>query len=211
MRHARITELVTRTGTAIVGDRIHRVRVGMGLSIRDVALRAGVSKTSVLRLEQGGSCRPATLATVCAVLGLHVERLAEGASVEPGAVHREGDDRWYDMADVAAGPLPRAGRQAKARVSPLSNVAVAVDLLRSRLQNGRILPTMLEVHRESIARSHPGEEFVYVLAGTLRLTVGTHVFDLKTGESMCFHSGEPHRYAPVGKRTARILSIRVDG
>ena len=211
MRHARITELVARTGATIVGDRIHRVRVGMGLSIREVAQRAGVSKTSVVRLEQGGSCRPATLATVCEVLGLHIERLAEGATAEPGAVHRGGDDRWYDMADVAAGPISGADRPTKVRGAHVTRVAVAVDLLRSRLQNGRILPTILDVRRESIARSHPGEEFVYVLSGKLRLTVGAQVFDLSSGESMCFHSGEPHRYAPMGKGAARVLSIRVDG
>jgi quercetin dioxygenase-like cupin family protein/DNA-binding XRE family transcriptional regulator len=211
IRHARITELVASTGASVVGDRLHRIRVGMGLSIRDVAARARVSKTSIVRLEQGGSCRATTVAAVCEVLGLHIERLADGATSQSGAVHRIGDDRWHDMADVAAGPIPGSGHDAEAHLPKRSAIAVAVDLLRSRLPNGRVLPTILEVRSESIARSHPGEEFVYVLAGGLRLTVGSDVFELKTGESICFWSGEPHRYAPLGRGAARILSIRVDG
>ena len=203
-RHALIQQLVDRVGADIIGNRLQRLRVGMGLSIRDVATSAGISKTSLVRLEQGHRCRPTTIAVVCAVLGVHLERLEDGPSDEVGAVHRTGDDRWFDMMDVTAGPIDGSAAARDA-------VAVAVDLLRSRLTNGRVLPTILDIRRKSIKRSHPGEEFVYVLAGRLRLTVGSTVFELATGESICFWSGEPHSYAPIGRTPARALSIRVDG
>ena len=210
-RRAQVADLVARVGAEVIGDRIHRLRTGMGLSIREVAARGGVSKTSVVRLEQGRNCRPSTLVHVCEVLGLHIERLEEGVTDEAGAMHRTGDDRWFDMMDVAAGPLKGSGKRDSAAVRRATGVAVAVDLLRSRLANGRVLPTILEVYRESIPRSHPGEEFVYVLSGRLKLLVGNQVFELKTGESICFWSGEPHQYAPLGRGPARVLSIRVDG
>lgn len=208
---AQVAALVARVGTEIIGDRIRRLRTGMGLSIREVAARGALSKTSIVRLEQGHSCRPATLVRVCEVLGVHLERLEEGPTTEAGAVHRAGDDRWFDMMDVAAGPLRARGAGASPTRRGAQGVAVAVDLLRSRLANGRVLPTILEVHRESPARSHPGEEFVYVLTGRLRLRVGAQVYDLKAGESICFWSGEPHQYAPIGRGPARVLSVRVDG
>ena len=211
VRHAQVAALVARVGAEVVGDRIRRLRIGMGLSIRDVAARAELSKTSVVRLEQGLTCRPSTLVQVCEVLGVHLERLEDGESAETGAVHRASDDRWFDMADVAAGPLPLTATRGARTPRVPKQVAVAVDLLRSRLANGRVLPTILEVHAESVARSHPGEEFVYVLSGRLRLRVGANVFELKTGESLCFWSGEPHQYAPIGRGPARVLSIRVDG
>lgn len=204
----RIAELVDRIGADVLGDRIRRLRTGMGLSIRDVAAAAKLSKTSLVRLEQGQKCRPATIANVCTVLGVHVERLGDSDRGAVAAVHRRGDDRWFDMSDVSAKPLrvPKG-----ARVPAKHSAAVAVDLLRSRLANGRVLPTILDVHRESETRSHPGEEFVYVLSGRLHLTVGTQHFELARGESICFFSGEPHRYAPVGRTPARVLSVRVDG
>ena len=211
VRHAQVAALVGRVGAEVVGDRIRRLRIGMGLSIRDVAARAALSKTSVVRLEQGLTCRPATLVQVCEVLGVHLERLEDGETAEAGVVHRASDDRWFDMADVAAGPLPLTATRVARTPRVAKQVAVAVNLLRSRLTNGRVLPTILEVHAESVARSHPGEEFVYVLSGRLRLRVGANVFELKTGESACFWSGEPHQYAPIGRGPARVLSIRVDG
>ena len=210
-RDAHVAALLARVGAEVVGDRIRRIRTSMGLSIRDVASRAAISKTSVVRLEQGGACRPSTLVSVCDVLGLHLERLERGPTAEAGAVHRDGDDQWFDMMDVAAGPMGGRGRSVSAAARRKASVAVAVDLLRSRLAQGRVLPTILEVFGESQARSHPGEEFVYVLAGRLRLTVGVTVYELKTGESICFYSGEPHRYAPAGRGPARVLSVRVDG
>lgn len=211
VRNAQVVALVARVGAEVIGDRIRRFRIGMGLSIRDVAARAALSKTSVVRLEQGLACRPATLVQVCEVLGVHLERLEDGETAETGAVHRAGDDRWFDMTDVAAGPLPLTVTRGARTPRVTTQVAVAVDLLKSRLANGRVIPTILEVHAESVARSHPGEEFVYVLSGRLRLRVGANVFDLKTGESACFWSGEPHQYAPIGRGPARVLSIRVDG
>ncbi len=207
-RKAQIDQLVDRVGADVLGDRLHRLRVGMGLSIRDVANKAGISKTSLVRLEQGQRCRPATIALVCEVLGVHLERLEDGPSDEVGAVHRTGDDRWVDMMDVTAAPI-RVSARGRGRGN--DHIAVAVDLLRSRLTNGRVLPTILDIRGESIPRSHPGEEFVYVLAGKLRLTVGSTVFTLAKGESICFWSGEPHCYAPAGRTPARVLSIRVDG
>lgn len=208
---AQIDALVARVGATVIGDRVRRVRTSMGLSIRDVAAQSGLSKTSVVRLEQGGTCRAGTLIRVCDVLGLHVDGLRQsGAGEDVIAIHRAGDDRWYDLGDVAGAPLP-PGNRARAGEAGREAVAVAVDLLRSRLPRGRVLPTILEVRRGSEVRSHPGEEFVYVLSGRLRLTVGATTAVLEEGESVCFLSGEPHAYAPAGRAPARVLSVRVNG
>lgn len=205
-----IEALLADVGPAVVGERVRRVRTSMGLSIRDVAAQGALSKTSVVRLEQGGACRASTLIRVCDVLGLHVDGLRHsGAREDVIAVHRASEDRWYDLDDVSGTPLApeHASRDTK---RTRGSVAVVVDLLRSRLPDGRVLPTILEVRRESQVRSHPGEEFVYVLSGRLRLTVGETTLELSTGESACFLSGEPHTYAPATRAPARILSVRVN-
>ena len=205
-------------GPAVVGQRLRRARQRQGLSVRDVAVQADLSKTSVVRLEAGGVVRPSTVVRVCAALGLHVSRLVDLADEDGGpiAVHRAGDDRWVDMANAAAGPLLGADRPLSApeRERAVSEgVAVPLCLVRSRLPGGRVLPTVLDVHRPSETRSHPGEEFVYVLSGRLRLEVGEHAVELGEGESATFWSAEPHRYLPVSQEgtPARVLSVRIDG
>jgi transcriptional regulator with XRE-family HTH domain len=47
-------------------------------------------------------------------------------------------------------------------------------------------------------RSHPGEEFVYVLEGTLRLWIGDVVYDLNPGDSIHFKSTIKHRMENPG-------------
>lgn len=204
-------------GPTVVGQRLRRARQRQGLSVRDVAAEAGMSKTSVVRLEAGEPVRPSTVVRVCGALGLHLERLADLSDQGDGAVavHRRADDRWVDMADAASGPLGGEDRPlsaAERAEAAADGVAVPLCLVRSRLPGGRVLPTILEVHAPSEVRSHPGEEFVHVLEGRLRLEVGTHVVELEAGESATFWSAEPHRYLPADPTApARVLSVRIDG
>lgn len=202
----------------VIGARLRRARVRQGLSIRTVAGSAGLSKTSVVRLEAGEAVRPSTVLRVCEALGLHASRLADLSDDDERtvAVHRVGDDRWVDMADVASGPLLGADRplsqQERAQAAG-QGVNVPLCIVRSRLPNGRVLPTVLELYGPSEVRSHPGEEFVYVLSGRVRLEIGDRTVDLVEGESATFWSAEPHRYAPTDPADvpARLLSVRTEG
>lgn len=49
-------------------------------------------------------------------------------------------------------------------------------------------------------RSHPGEEFAYVLDGALRLWLGDAVYDLAPGDSIHFRSTVKHRLENPGSR-----------
>ena len=96
----------------VLGDRLRRTRTRQGRSIRELADAAGLSKSSIVRLEQGGGTYPLTIVKVCAALGLHVARLrdADTAGDDRFAVHREQDDRWYEMTDFGSGPLGAVDR-----------------------------------------------------------------------------------------------------
>ena len=197
----------------VVGGRLRRARESQRLSVRDVAQTAGLSKTSVVRVEKGEEARPATIIKMCGALGLHVERLAEPDQRGSVAVHRSSDDRWYDMVDFGAGPLGGEDRpltQEERAVHAGAGVRVPLLILGSRLAGGKALPTVLEVHQESETRSHPGEEFVYVLSGSARITVSGVRYVLMEGESMEFWGTEPHAYAPVGETPPCLLSVRIN-
>ena len=180
---------------------MRRARLRQGRSIRELATASGLSKTSIVRLEQGGATYPITVVKVCAALGLHLASLANpsGEGSENAAVHRHTDDRGFDLTDFGAGPLggldrplttdERAGFVA-------AGAGVPLLILTSRLPEGRLLSTVIEVYGPSAPRSHPGEEFVYVLEGSAQLTVGSETYLLAQGESIVFRSAEPHTYAP---------------
>ncbi|MBX3120497.1 MAG: helix-turn-helix domain-containing protein [Fimbriimonadaceae bacterium] len=201
----------------VLGDRLRRARVRQSISVRDLAKAAAVSKNSITRLEHGGGTNPATLVKVCAALGLHVAGLLrkEQQSEQIVVVHRKQDDRWFDMTDFGAGPLggldrPISSEERAAFVA--AGAQVPLLMLTNRLESGRLLPAILELHSQSELRSHAGEEMVYVLAGSIVLKVGEQEVILHEGECATFWSAEQHAYAPApgSPLPARVLSIRSD-
>lgn len=201
---------------AALGDRLRIARQRQGLSIRVVADRAGLSKTSVVRAEQGKPCEPSTVVKLCAALGLHLAALVKPESARAAtARHTAEDDRWFDLTSFGTGPLGGHDRPLTAgerAVFAKSGVAIPLNVLRSRLPGGRLLSTVLELHAPSPTRSHAGEEFVYVLEGRAVITVAGVDHTLGPGDSLAFRSAEPHRYAPAprSKRPPRVLSVRLD-
>ncbi|MBA2376002.1 MAG: helix-turn-helix transcriptional regulator [Rubrobacter sp.] len=60
-------------------DKLQELRINQGLSQRRLADLAGVSNTSVWKIEQGGGANPATLKKLADVLGVRpVELLKQG-------------------------------------------------------------------------------------------------------------------------------------
>lgn len=58
-----------------------------------------------------------------------------------------------------------------------------------------------------LVRVHPGEEWLYVLAGRLRVSLGDTVHDLDPGDSAHFDSLIPHRIAAVDRDGAELLFV----
>lgn len=216
-REAETQDLIRQVSATVLGARLRRARQRMGVSIRDLAQSAGVSKNSVVRIEAGGVPQAATLIKVCAALGIHVASLAKPNASENEfvSIHRQSDDRWYDLTDFGAGPLGGLDRplsDTERRELVGKGAKVPLLILRSRLELGRLLPTVIELYQESESRSHAGEEFVYVLEGTAQITVGSQSFPLAAGEAATFWSAEEHRYAPAdgSPLPVRVLSVRID-
>jgi DNA-binding transcriptional MerR regulator len=56
--------------------------------------------------------------------------------------------------------------------------------------------------------SHFGEEFVYLIQGSLEFTLNdTAVYELEPGDSLFFHSSETHRWINNGEETATALWV----
>jgi len=60
-------------------DKLQELRINQGLSQRRLAELAGVSNTSVWKIEQGGGANPATLKKLADILGVRpVDLLKRG-------------------------------------------------------------------------------------------------------------------------------------
>jgi quercetin dioxygenase-like cupin family protein len=69
-------------------------------------------------------------------------------------------------------------------------------------------PFLIEVAPEAMdtSSSHQGEEFIYVLDGTLRVEYGRAVHTLQPGDSIYYNSIVPHAVSAEGG-PARILAV----
>ena len=205
-RISRVEKLLEERGPEVAGDRVRRLRLRQGLSIRQLADRAGLNKNSIVRLEQGRGSAALTIIRVCAAFQIHIDRLLdeEGPGVTAAYLHQTGDDRWADLRDLASAPVRRR--------SDLDADALAACILESRIPDGRLRASILEIAAATDPRSHVGEEFVYVLEGRLAITIAGTRHALAAGESIAFHSAETHSYAPAAQgESVRLLSVRVEG
>jgi len=60
---------------------------------------------------------------------------------------------------------------------------------------------------KGVGYQHEGEEFVYVLAGKIELTVGDHINTLNAGESLHFNSGIQHKLRNIGEEKAELIVV----
>ncbi|PRH75762.1 XRE family transcriptional regulator, partial [Streptomyces solincola] len=58
-----------------------------------------------------------------------------------------------------------------------------------------------------LVRVHPGEEWLYVLSGRVRLTLADTAYVLDPGDAAHFDSLTPHRIGAAGGRGAELLFV----
>ncbi|MBQ9624690.1 MAG: cupin domain-containing protein [Clostridia bacterium] len=54
---------------------------------------------------------------------------------------------------------------------------------------------------------HEGEEFDYVLKGTLKIDLGGNVYELNPGDSVYYNSNTPHSMIAVGGKDCELLAM----
>ncbi len=54
---------------------------------------------------------------------------------------------------------------------------------------------------------HEGEEFGYVLSGTVVVRLGSKKYVAKTGDTIYYHANKSHEIINKGKREAKVLMV----
>ncbi|MGM0348292.1 helix-turn-helix domain-containing protein [Streptomyces sp. Adlamb9] len=164
-----------------VGPRLRELRRRRGITLAELGQRTGISESTLSRLE-GGSRKPALelLLPLAEVYAVPLDHL-----VDPP---RTGDPR------IHLRPVTRGGMT----LVPLSDPggAQAYKLL--------ISPTP---HGEPELQTHEGFEWIYVLAGRLRLLLGEQSLSLNPGEAAEFDTHVPHWIGADGDQAVELLIL----
>jgi len=164
----------------LVGPRLRRVREQRGVTLTDVAQRTGISKSTLSRLENGQR-RPSLelLLPLAQTYRVPLDDLVGAPEV--------GDPR------IRLKPRRLNGRT----VIPLTHPG--------GIQAWKIvIPKSQSTPRP---RSHDGFEWLYVLAGRMRLVLGEQDLTLGVGEAAEFDTQVPHWFGSNGDGPAEVLSI----
>ena len=191
-----------------IGTRLRQGRTEVGISVRELARKAGVSPSLVSQIETG-KARPsvATLYALVQHLNLTVDELFDNDKpAEPADV---------DKAHGPGAPVPAAFAMATKLISaPMVQLAESRGTL--RLEGGitweRLTPCdvpgvdFLKITYDvggascpdGLRQTHNGHEFGYLLSGRLGVTVGFDTTEIGPGDSIYYDSATPHRLFNAG-------------
>lgn len=196
-----------------IGARLRRAREAKNLSIRQLEEISGVNRNSIARAEQGRRIVYDALLNICSALGVHLGQLIQSGHVDNlVTVQRAREQVWLprnaedtpDLLDPDRLARPEQRRELVEKRGPINFLSV----LDTGLWEERYAASISELFERSRTRTHSGEEFLYVLAGAIVLTVAGQAYDLESGDSAGIAAGEPHNYTPVGPDLpARILTV----
>ncbi|WP_393074941.1 helix-turn-helix domain-containing protein [Streptomyces sp. LN704] len=165
---------------AAVGPRLRALRRDRGLTLESLAQDTGISVSTLSRLESG--LRRPTLDLLIPLARTH--RVALDQLVAAPAT---GDPRVH---------LRPRSRKPGSVLVPLTQYPGRVQVFKQVL-----------AHREPRLVTHSGYEWLYVLAGELRLVLGEREVTLRPGEVAEFDTDEPHWFGPAGAEAVEILHL----
>jgi transcriptional regulator with XRE-family HTH domain len=179
-----------------VGPRIRALREAMGLSLRDLAERSGVSAQTLSQVERGETsptlASAAKIATGLELTLSQLLRLDEGQHV---ALSRATGRRRYERGGHRFEELtpPMPGQRADVSIHVLAPGAST---------GGRTDPPMHE----------PGSrETAVVTAGTLALVVDGSRYELAQGDSVTFDADLPHHFENEGEDPTEFFAVIAAG
>ncbi|MCX2181955.1 XRE family transcriptional regulator [Streptomyces sp. SKN60] len=180
-----VDEQRRRDVLSAVGPRLRELRRRRSLTLADLAEQTGVNESTLSRLESGS--RKPTLELLLPLAELYDVPLDQLVGAP-----RTGDPR------IHLRPVNRNGMT----YVPLSHPG--------GVQAHKLLippKPEREPEREPELRTHGGFEWLYVLAGRLRLILGDQSLVLKAGEAAEFDTHVPHWLGADGDQTVELLVL----
>jgi len=122
-----------------------------------------------------------------------------------------------DVLDIISGESPKLSTCALVKKGTgydiLRRSAYNYKHLAFTFRNKKAEPFLVTVEPKAdgsgdvVKHSHAGQEFNYMLDGSMELFLGDTVYQLDEGDSVYFDSGVPHAMKAVGSTAAKFLAI----
>lgn len=168
-----------------IGNKIKELRVMKNLTQEELADRAELSKGFISQLERDlTSPSIATLVDILQVLGTNLQEFFTETPDEQIVFH---DSDYFEKAD--------------------DHLGNKIEWIIPNAQKNIMEPIRLTLEPEGSTypdNPHEGEEFGYVLSGSITLHLGKKIYPVKKGETFYFTPNTTH-YITCGKKTGAVV------
>jgi len=177
-----------------IGERVRQLRAEAGLSLEALAGRSGVSRSMISSVERGDSSPTAVLLERLATgLNVPLASLFDASVPAPDPVARRADQPVWQ--DPASGYIRR-------NISPPGTGSI-IRIVEVAFPPGQ------RVSYETAARDGVLHQQVWVLDGTIEVTVGGTTHRLHTGDCLALVLDQPvafHNPTPAPARYAVVIA-----
>ena len=175
-----------------LGSKLRQVRQRKELTLKSVALAAGVSESLLSQIERDRvSPSIDTLLTVAEVLDVDLEYLFRDLRRTKRVEVSHADERTVIReAGVSYHQLSRIDDE---------EVEHAIEAVLLEIDPGS--------HSGHTEYGHRGRELGYILGGEATLEYGTEEYSLKAGDSVSFASDIPHQLTNTSKKTLSAIWV----
>lgn len=171
-----------------IGEKIKQLRTRHGLTQEELASRCDLSKGFISQVERDlASPSIATLIDILECLGTNLQDFFNESSAEKLVFGKE--DTF---------------------VKQYEERGLSIQWLVPNAQKNSMEPILLTLSPGSSTDEdmpHGGEEFGYILKGTLRLSVGAQSYRVKQGEVFYYGADKPHTLSNPGKGVCQVLWV----
>ncbi|NMH27958.1 helix-turn-helix domain-containing protein [Flavobacterium silvaticum] len=168
------------TATLEVGDRIRMLRIKQNRTLQEVADSCGLSKSMISKIENDKAIPSvATLVKIAQVLGTTISGLLE----------KEGWDK----------PIMTPQSEAISKLVKTEK-GYMIFPFASEFHQKKMQPFLFTAKKDEVVPhllTHEGEEFVYVIDGSMKMQVGDTEYMLKAGDSLYFNALQKHGIMPL--------------
>ncbi len=173
-----------------IGERLKKVRIEKGYTLKDVAAESGYSKALISRIENGN-----VSPSINSLL-----KISAALDIKP-----------YDLflPSEEAGPMVvLKGDRKKAEID---GGKVEVEFLTDQTEEKKIEPLLITVERGASTGSefggHSGEIWTMLLKGRMELTLADDTHTLEEGDCAYFKASIPHNFKSVGRGKATAFCV----
>jgi transcriptional regulator with XRE-family HTH domain len=178
-----------------VGERVKRAREKRGLGLLDISRRTGIEVALLSEIEDGQSAPPlGTVIKLAKALEMKMGYFISGDELRPFTIVRRGDRKVVSRYDSKRDKHYGYGYESLAPYKKDRHMEPFLVTLQ---------PAVTEEERST----HDGQEFIFVLTGSMEVRLGEEIHVLEPGDAIYYDSTVPHLVKCHGQETTRILAV----